>query len=211
MAATGGSSAAVSPHRNVEPENALAVSINLSSIPIYQFEEDIAELRNMIKRDISTPSEVSMAANRAVILRITLNIKKYLDETYPGKNIPLSLTKTDSVIEMVEQLYKDTPGLNMEALRSKLYIVIQKEIGSSGTIGERLMRLYGRASAATTKNQLTMTAMAVLALVSEISQYNTNVTLNTTFSGKVGGRRGRTCRRRAKKLTRRGRRHTRRQ
>ncbi len=99
----------------------------------------------------------------------------------------------------MEGLYEGTPGLSMSALREKLYTVITKEIGPGGTVGERLQRLHDRASAATTKNQLTMIAMATLALVSEVGQYNTNVTLSTTFSGKVGG--GRHSR--AKKLTRR--------
>jgi len=196
---------------NIDDENALAVPVNLSvSMPIYQFEEDIAELKNLIKKAISNPGEVSIKDNREVILRITKNIKKYLDETYPGKNIPLSLTQVDTVIEMVEQLYKDTPGLNMDALRSKLYIVIQKELGNSGVIGEQLLRLNERAAAATTKNQLTMTAMATLALISEAGQYNTNTALSTTFAGKVGGRRRMRSRRhrRAKNLTYRRRRQS---
>ena len=198
MAAIGGAGTGYGPGGgNLTAENTNAVPVNLSSLPIYQFDEDMAALRKMIKVAIQTPSEASLEENRKNILRITLDIKKYLEKTYPGKNIPLTTIKIDDVIELVEGLYEGTPGLSMSALRGKLYTVITTEIGPGGTVGERLQRLHERAAAATTKNQLTMIAMATLALVSEVGQYNTNATLSTTFSGKVGGHS------RAKKLTRR--------
>jgi hypothetical protein len=86
MAAIGGAGTGTGPGGvNLTAENANAVPVNLTDLPIYQFDEDMAALRKMIKTAIQTPSEVSLEENQKNLLRITLDIKKYLEKTYPRK------------------------------------------------------------------------------------------------------------------------------